>query len=130
MELSPEETRILSELNKLRLAYKDLLDFTIQEQWMKSQDFNNESENAMRKRWNDRAGLPVQMANFQKFSNDLIWDIQCHERVRWTGYNDQHWWNEVSTKPGYNRSECRCGKCFEINFRTREVKEVLPKKEA
>lgn len=39
-------------------------------------------------------------ARFQQLRNDLFWsifDLDENKSIRWTGYNDAYWWNNVAT---------------------------------
>jgi len=74
-----------------------------------------------------------QYADFDQLSNDLFWsfyhseyseDYKEHhfEKIKWTGYNDSYWWNTVS--PEQTKRTCKCGKVFEIDFRTNEVNQI------
>jgi len=38
-------------------------------------------------------------ARFQQLRNDLFWEIFDNEQnklIRWTGYDDYYWWNNVA----------------------------------
>ena len=70
-------------------------------------------------------------ATFSKLRNDLFWEYLHYENCeffwcKWTGYNDEYWWNNVA--PKYRIKEVigdkGTVKTFGIDFRTNEVKEL------
>ncbi len=70
------------------------------------------------------------IAETNHLRNDLSWSIFCCEVIRWTGYNDQYWWKEVSKREEVRRKQCsKCGKVYEIDFESNVVKEVLKMRE-
>ena len=76
-------------------------------------------------------------AEFQRLGNDLYWDFCrliyqpeneqekihfCH--VKWIGYDDNYWWNNVSLKE--KEGICpKCGRKYAIDFKTNKVIEIL-----
>lgn len=70
-------------------------------------------------------------ADFDQLRNDLFWDFNEYDlttshfhKVKWTGYNDNYWWNNVATQEGYNIKKCECGKSFQLNYNNNEVEEL------
>ena len=67
-------------------------------------------------------------AEFNIYRNDMFWKCCIYDaetglfyHIRWQGYNDSFWWDNVAEK---NRiTECN-GKKFKINYHTLEVVEV------
>lgn len=61
--------------------------------------------------------------------NDLIWIFftpKDYEKIRWEGYNDSFWWDQVSTQPGQNRRLDSKGRIWELDFDANVVKEIQP----
>lgn len=67
---------------------------------------------------------------YQLLRNDMFWSIYCCETLRWTGYNDSNWWDNVARKhmeKGTNLRECsKCNKKWRISYNTNEAEEVKP----
>lgn len=71
-------------------------------------------------------------AEFRIYRNDMFWDfhkIDCDNgfefvKVKWTGYNDDYWWNNVATTEEAQVRVGSNGRKYRINFRTCEVNEV------
>lgn len=58
-------------------------------------------------------------ARFNKIGNDLFWeffDRASESYVKWTGYNDDYWWNNVSIS-----KEFQVKKGYRLNPRTCEI---------
>jgi hypothetical protein len=58
---------------------------------------------------------------------------QCIEKpeyggvtVRWSGYNDRNWWENVAPSDQARIRKTKCGRTFEIDFKTNEVFELIP----
>jgi hypothetical protein len=63
-------------------------------------------------------------AVFSQSRNDLLWEFFCCETIRWYGYNDPYWWCELSGRQEVKTGRCgKCGKVYELDFETGEVKE-------
>lgn len=65
------------------------------------------------------------------YSNDLYWgfthcdyDNNKFYHLKWRGYNDNYWWNNVCTQDNYNRKTVD-EKVFEIDFNTYNVYEII-----
>ena len=68
---------------------------------------------------------------FSRSRNDLFWRCYCpvcyqnnytFTTLRWTGYDDDHWWNNIAPK----RSKQTCPICktmFRLDFETNKVEE-------
>jgi hypothetical protein len=71
-------------------------------------------------------------AEFRIYRNDMFWDfhkIDCDNgfelvKVKWTGYNDEFWWNNVAPTEEAQVKVGSNGRKYKINFRTCEVVEV------
>lgn len=67
---------------------------------------------------------PKHMAEFDQLRNDLYWKFPAGADglIRWTGYDDDYWWERVSKDP---RTRTRrgeiTGRTFVIDFETGEV---------
>lgn len=80
----------------------------------------------------DMDGKPMSHVTELKYdhlSNDLFWsvyhvDADNHfEKIRWTGYNDGYWWQNVSATEEFLVKECKCGKKFRLHIDDRSVSE-------
>lgn len=63
-------------------------------------------------------------ADFNQLSNDLYWKFYGGEDgfIRWTGYDDEYWWNNVSLSDNFKQKIGKItGRIFELNAETREV---------
>lgn len=68
--------------------------------------------------------IEIQTAEFDSIRNDLYWSFWAGSdgRIRWTGYNDAYWWNNVS-KSDHARTRVGkdTGRSFVIDFETGKV---------
>jgi hypothetical protein len=65
------------------------------------------------------------MARFSKSRNDLSWDTRIDgETLRWTGYNDDYWWDKVSKSGAARERVTKTGRRFVIDFETSIVTEI------
>jgi len=63
-------------------------------------------------------------ARFEQSRNDLYWDIYDLDDgfVRWTGYNDDYWWNNISVTEGFKKRTGKVtGRIYELNIETGDV---------
>jgi len=63
-------------------------------------------------------------AKFCQLRNDLYWELFTLEdgKIRWTGYDDDFWWNKVSTDPQFFRKVGKTtGQVYLLNPLTNEV---------
>ena len=64
------------------------------------------------------------VAKFNQSRNDLYWSVFDLDDgfIRWTGYDDDYWWKNISVKP---ETQTRIGKVsgrsYRINFETDAV---------
>lgn len=74
-------------------------------------------------------------AEFDIINNDMFWTCCLHTydngkfefyHIRWSGYNDAFWWDNVSEKASVTtcRGDKGTVKKFKLNYRTLEVVEV------
>lgn len=73
----------------------------------------------------------VYAANFGKSGNDLFWELVTLDpqsdhihHVRWEGYADGFWWNNVAPRARARLRRCACGQWFCIDFRSGEARAV------
>jgi len=60
-------------------------------------------------------------AEFSQHRNDMHWKFWTGKTfVRWTGYDDANWWQNVSMSSNA-RQRLQDGKTYTINFNTCEV---------
>jgi len=73
----------------------------------------------------------VGVSDYQVLSNDLFWTFlhrvkQDYHRIKWSGYNDSFWWNQVAVSDQFKRRKCpECDMIFELNSDTEEVFEII-----
>lgn len=63
-------------------------------------------------------------AKFSQSRNDMYWTAwdTVDGYVRWTGYDDANWWDNVSTRPAaFTRTGPKSGKTYTLNFETGDV---------
>lgn len=48
------------------------------------------------------------------------------EKLSWTGYNDKHWWDNVSGGPSFTRQKDSKGRIWELNAKTNQVTQIKP----
>ena len=53
--------------------------------------------------------MSEQKASFNQLSNDLFWKFYAGEDgfIRWTGYNDAYWWDNVSLSENFKQKKRR-----------------------
>ena len=57
--------------------------------------------------------------------NDLFWSLFVDgERLTWTGYNDDYWWDKVSKSGAARERVTKTGRRFAIDFETSIVTEI------
>ena len=64
-------------------------------------------------------------AKFQASRNDLHWSLYTIDDgfIRWTGYDDANWWDNVSVRPeAYIKIGQKTGTRYIIDFKTCEVR--------
>jgi len=64
-------------------------------------------------------------AKFEALRNDLHWELYTSEDgfIRWTGYNDANWWDNVSVRPEAKiKIGKNSGRRYIIDFKTCEVR--------
>jgi hypothetical protein len=64
----------------------------------------------------------TKQARFEQLSNDLYWrvyDGQCF--IRWTGYDDVYWWNNVATQDSWRRRTGSDGRVYTLDPNTDTV---------
>ena len=64
------------------------------------------------------------IADFDQINNDLYWKFYAGEDefVRWTGYDDNNWWDKVSKSDNFRQKTGKhTGRIFELNPDTNEV---------
>ena len=61
-------------------------------------------------------------ATQNQLSNDLYWAFyrSGHSTLRWSGYNDAYWWNNVAKSDGFQIRQ-NGGHTFKLNPATNEV---------
>ena len=74
-------------------------------------------------------------AEFSSLGRDLFWKLPIleyygnsnayFEILRWTGYDDANWWNNVSNKEQFQIKGAKNGKKYKLNPETNEV-EIIP----
>jgi hypothetical protein len=63
-------------------------------------------------------------AKFESYSRDLFWSVFiAGSTLRWTGYNDDYWWNSVAPTDDFQVREHE-GKKYRLNPRTSEITPV------
>lgn len=67
-------------------------------------------------------------AKFNCLSRDLYWSVsgnygkgQTYATLRWTGYDDANWWDNVSSSDQFIKQTAPNGKNYYLNVDTREV---------
>lgn len=62
-------------------------------------------------------------AEFSQNHNDMYWKIYTAEDgfVRWTGYDDGFWWDNVSIKPEWQTRAMSSGKTYQLDPVTCDV---------
>lgn len=64
-------------------------------------------------------------ARFSQLSNDLFWSIYVNgETIRWIGYNDAYWWNNVAKTDQFLIKESG-GKKYQLNPESDEITEYV-----
>ena len=71
-------------------------------------------------------------AETRALGRDLFWEFRFIDddnhfefvKIKWTGYNDSFWWNNVSTTEQARFSKGTNGKTYYIDFNTNDVWEV------
>ena len=75
--------------------------------------------------------LYLGVAERSKLGNDLFWEYNFFDlsrkfvQLRWTGYNDAFWWNNVAPTEQARMVNGSNGKRYRIDFQTRKVFELL-----
>jgi DNA-binding XRE family transcriptional regulator len=63
-----------------------------------------------------------QNAEMDMLGNDIFWSFHTPypdcEKLIFTGYNDDNWWRNVSNTATVRRQTDKCGREWEIDFRT------------
>lgn len=64
-----------------------------------------------------------------RLSNDLSWSVYHRdgdhfEKVSWTGYNDNYWWQNVAPTEQFLIRACKCGKKFKLDPDEQTVMEL------
>jgi len=68
----------------------------------------------------------IKDANFKSYGNDLYWDALLYEnnvftKLKWTGYDDKYWWENVAPQRGRKVVD---GRTFEIDFNEDKIYEI------
>lgn len=72
-------------------------------------------------------------AEFTQSRNDMAWTVYAGPDgfVRWSGYDDAYWWNNVSkSEAARTRTGKQTGRTFVIDFGTGEVTVSQPAEQA
>lgn len=76
-----------------------------------------------------RTARVIGVANHSQLSNDLFWDkwvIDEDELLRWSGYDDHYWWQNVATTDQFQiRTGKKTGKKYRLNPLSNEVRVEL-----
>ena len=75
------------------------------------------------KKFNAHEALERFEAKFSQSRNDMNWSHwdSFDGFVRWTGYDDAYWWENISVKPEWRIRVMESGKSYELNPETGEV---------
>lgn len=79
---------------------------------------------------NDKNKKLLGNARLNRLGNDLFWEYNYFDEndtfhmLRWTGYDDAYWWNEVEPELA-KKIRVDNGKSYMINYETLEVFEVI-----
>lgn len=66
----------------------------------------------------------TERADFDQSRNDLSWKLWAGDDkfIRWSGYDDSYWWDNVSPTPGFReRKGAVTGRTFRLDPETNEV---------
>ena len=65
----------------------------------------------------------TQQARFSQSRNDMYWSIydECDGFVRWAGYDDEYWWDNVATTEQARVRIGKSGRRYTIDFSTGAV---------
>lgn len=63
------------------------------------------------------------IAEFSKSQNDLFWKyrLPTGEIIRWSGYDDTNWWNNVSETDRFRNKQDSNGNIYRLDPNTDEV---------
>lgn len=64
-----------------------------------------------------------QKAKFNQLRNDLYWSIYDQEdgTIRWIGYDDRYWWDNVSTSDHFRNKTGKSGRIYRLDPETGTV---------
>lgn len=78
------------------------------------------------------SNLLIGKAEARHLRNDLFWEMCFFDMItnefvnlRWTGYNDGFWWNNVAPTEQARVKKVNNGKSYKIDFATNEVWEII-----
>lgn len=64
----------------------------------------------------------VGYASTDRLQNDIFFSFYTSdETMRWTGYNDAYWWNQVSKSDQFQIKTAKNGTRYRLNPESREV---------
>ena len=71
-------------------------------------------------------------AQFSSIGRDLYWKVHvAGEIIRWTGYDDRYWWDNVSVSTCFQIRKSERGVFYRLNPETDKVLELVePREEA
>lgn len=71
-------------------------------------------------------------AEFSQSRNDMYWKLWDSDDgfIRWTGYDDSFWWNNISVKPDWQkRVGSKSGRLYHLNPETGDVFVTEPERQ-
>ena len=62
-------------------------------------------------------------AKFSQSRNDMHWSHWDYDDsfIRWSGYDDDYWWKNISVKPEWQTRTGKSGRRYTLNPETSEV---------
>lgn len=58
----------------------------------------------------------TKQASFTQLSNDLYWRVyDGQDFIRWTGYDDANWWNNVANQDSFRRRVGSDGRVYTLD---------------